>query len=59
MAWLLLFLLLTAVRGQAGQRLSERIKESIIREVFSSDPGMAASAIRLSFHDCVGKKGQC
>ena len=38
-----------------GQLLSNRIKDSIIREVFSADPALAASAIRLSFHDCVGK----
>ena len=35
-------------------KLSDRIKENIISEVFVPDPGLAASAIRLSFHDCVG-----
>ena len=48
----ILLLGLTA-RGQQP-KLSDRIKENIISEVFGPDPGMAASAIRLSFHDCVG-----
>ena len=37
-----------------GQKLSDMIKKNIISEVFEPDPGLAASAIRLSFHDCVG-----
>ena len=37
-----------------GQKLSDKIKESIVRDVFEKDPALAASAIRLSFHDCVG-----
>ena len=40
-----------------GQKLSDMIKKSIISEVFEPDPGLAASAIRLSFHDCVGDDG--
>ena len=35
-------------------KLSDKIKENIISEVFENDPALAASAIRLSFHDCVG-----
>ena len=37
-----------------SQKLSDKIKENIISEVFENDPALAASAIRLSFHDCVG-----
>ena len=46
-------LLWVTARGQQP-KLSDRIKENIISEVFTPDPGLAASAIRLSFHDCVG-----
>ena len=38
-----------------GQKLSDKIKENMISEVFENDPALAASAIRLSFHDCVGR----
>ena len=40
-----------------GQKLSDLIKENIVSEVFTRDPALAASAIRLSFHDCVGDDG--
>ena len=46
-------LLCGGVLGQ-NQKLSDKIKENIVREVFEKDPALAASAIRLSFHDCVG-----
>ena len=42
-----------------GQKLSDMIKKNIISEVFEPDPGLAASAIRLSFHDCVGDDDEC
>ena len=38
-----------------GQLLSTKVKNNIIQDVFRADPALAASAIRLSFHDCVGK----
>ena len=43
------------VHGQSRPKLSEIIKENIIQEVFTTEPHLAATAIRLSFHDCVGK----
>ena len=46
-------LVLLTAHGQQP-KLSDVIKENIIKEVFTPDPGLAASAIRLSFHDCVG-----
>lgn len=51
LGWLL-WLSATVVHGQ---KLSDMIKESIISDVFSRDPELAASSIRLSFHDCVGE----
>ena len=43
------------VHGQSRPKLSETIKQNIIEEVFTTEPHLAATAIRLSFHDCVGK----
>ena len=51
--FLLWILLCLTAHGQQP-KLSDVIKENIIKEVFTPDPGFAASAIRLSFHDCVG-----
>ena len=46
-------LLCGRVLGQKP-KLSDKIKENLISDVFEKDPALAASAIRLSFHDCVG-----
>ena len=61
-AALFLLLLLLAVASDpanARKKPSTVIKDKIIQRVFMSDPSLAASALRLMFHDCVGDLGMC